>query len=52
MTQTNDIIDDTINYWHEYFQLTKVHENVLDSNGGLSNQHLAIAIQILYVEKL
>jgi len=38
----NDIIDDIINYWHEYFELTKVHENVLDWNGGLSDQHLAI----------
>ncbi len=42
-----------INYWHEKSQLTKNDENIfLNPNGWLNDQHLAIAMQIMYVQKL
>jgi hypothetical protein len=54
----NDLDDDNIdtniiNYWHEEFQLTKNDENILlNPNGWLNDQHLVVAMQILYVQKL
>jgi hypothetical protein len=45
----NNIID----YCHEEFQLIKNDENILfNPNERLNNQHLAIAMQVLYVQKL
>jgi hypothetical protein len=49
----NNIDNNIINYWHEKFQLTKNDENILfNPNGWLNDQHLATAMQILYVQKL
>jgi hypothetical protein len=44
---------DSIDYWIENLQLTKIDDNILlDPNGWLNDQHLGSAMQILYVEKL
>jgi hypothetical protein len=54
----NDLDDDNIdnnviNYWHEKFWSTKNDGNViLNPNGWLNDQHLVVAMQILYVQKL
>jgi hypothetical protein len=49
----NDIInDDVINYWHKDLQLLINDENVLNPCKWLNDQHMAIAMQMLYVQKL
>jgi len=50
----NDITSDVIiKYWHEELQWTKNNENLLfDLNGWLYNQHMLVAMQILYIQKL
>jgi len=49
----NDIInDDVINYWHKGLQLLVNDENVLNPCEWLNNQHMAIAMQMLYFQKL
>jgi hypothetical protein len=49
----DNIENNIINYWHEEFQLIKIGENILlNPYGWLNDQHLAIVMQILYVQKL
>jgi hypothetical protein len=49
--ENNFIEYDNIDYWIEDLQSIKVDESILlDSNGWLSDQYLASAMQILYVE--
>jgi hypothetical protein len=50
----NDIInDDVINYWHKDFQLSINDENILlNPCEWLNDQHMAAAMQMLYVKKL
>ncbi len=49
----NDIInDDVINYWHKDLQLLINDENVLNPCKWLNDQHVAITMQMLYVQKL
>jgi len=46
----NDIIND-INYWHKDLQLLVNDENVLIPCEWLNDQHMAIAMQMIYVQK-
>jgi len=49
----DNIDNNIINYWHEEFQLIKIDENnIFNPNGWLNDQHLVVAMQILYVQKL
>jgi hypothetical protein len=49
----DNIDSNIINYWHEELQLIENDVNIFfNPNGWLNNQHLTIAMQILYVKKL
>jgi len=49
----DNIDNNIINYWHEEFQWTKNDENIpFNWNGWLNDQHLIVAMQILYVQNL
>jgi hypothetical protein len=57
LVMINDSIDTNIDngvidYCHEKFQLTKNDENILFNPNELLNQHLAITMEISYVQKL
>jgi hypothetical protein len=52
-SNNNIINDDVIDYWHKDFQLTINDENVfLNPYKWLNDQHMAITMQMLYVQKL
>jgi hypothetical protein len=52
-SNNNIINDDVIDYWHKDLQLTINGENVfLNPCKWLNDQHIAIAMQMLYVQKL
>ncbi len=57
--EINDELDDATNdknvihYWHEEFQLIEEDETILlHPNGWLNDQHMGVAMQMLYINKL